>query len=187
MSINTDPNHNKANTLSINEESFKIRQNADILQQYLMQKAVILEKVKGTYLFPYILNMKYLVGIIENVKITEDPIDTIAPYLNTLEGINRTLKVNFNRENLIDWEMFKLDVRFSKTNWEALNQDKYSGQGQAPTFEELTIYLLIKIAGNNLDLIIFGIIDGHIVKQDKIQYFLDNDPKILETKRELNL
>lgn len=182
-----DPNNNKANALSVNEESFKVKQNTDILQQYLMQKSVILEKVKGTYLFPYILNMQYLVGIIENVKVTDDPIETLAPYLNTLEGINRTLKVNFNRENLIDWEVFKLDVYFSQTDWDNINKDKYFGQGNVPAFDELKIYLLIKIYGNSLDLIIFGIIDNHVIKQDKIQYFLDNDPKVLETKRELSL
>lgn len=157
----------------MDERSFKIAQNAEILQIYTVQKAALLQKIKNTFLFPYMLNMQYLVGTIENVKVTEDPIELLAPYLNTLEGINRTLNVNFNRENLIDWEIFKLDVYFTEE--------------QKMDFNEMQIYLLVKLSGNNLDYIIFGILGNYIVKQDKVIYFLDNDPKILETKKEFGL
>lgn len=171
----------------MDETSFKVQQNVEVLQNYAMQKTLILNKIKGTFLFPYLLNMQYMVGTIENVKVTEDPIDELAPYLNTIEGINRTLKVNFNRENLIDWEIFKLEVFFTQTDWAGIQQDKYTTQDNPGNFKEMVIYLLLKFSGQNLNLLIFGIIEGKIIPQEKVQYFLDNDAKILETKKELGI
>lgn len=171
----------------MDERSFKITQNAEILHMYAVQKAAILQKIKNTFLFPYLLNMQYLVGTLENVKVTEDPIELLAPYLNTLEGVNRTLKVNFNRENLIDWEVFKHTVYFTKEQIITSSELPYFEEEQNTKANELQIYLLLKLAGNNLDFIIFGIIDNKILKQDKIIYFLDNDPKVLETKKELQI
>ena len=170
----------------MDEKSFRINQNAEILQMYAVQKASILQKIKNTFLFPYLLNMQYLIGTLENVKITEDPIEQLAPFLNTIDGINKTLKVNFNRENLIDWEVFKHTVYFTKEQIINSNELPYVEQTQNIKASELDIYLLLKLSGNNLDYIIFGIIDNKILKQDKIQYFLDNDPKVLETKKELS-
>lgn len=171
----------------MDERSFKIAQDADILHQFITQKSAILEKVKGTFLFPYLINMDYLIGKMENVMVTQDPIEELVPYLNTIEGINRTLQVQLNRENLIDWEVFKLDIHFSQTDWDSISKDKYSLQGQKFNFEELSIYLLLKFAGNNVDMLIFGIIDGKIIPQEKVQYFLDNDAKIKDTKITLGL
>ena len=36
----------------MDERSFKITQNAEILHMYAVQKAAILQKIKNTFLFP---------------------------------------------------------------------------------------------------------------------------------------
>ena len=145
---------------------------AIILEQYLLQKSNILEKVKRTFLFPYLLNMEYLVGYLESVKVTEDPIEEIAPYLNIQDGINQTLKVKFNREELLDWELFRLKTMFYP--------DEYNSY-------ELKSYILIKISGESLELLIFGILENKIITQDDILKILDSDQKIIETKKLLGL
>ena len=65
-----------------NAIKYKTEQNALILEQYLLQKSNLLEKLKNTFLFSYLLNMEYLVGNIESVKITDDPVEELSPYLN---------------------------------------------------------------------------------------------------------
>ena len=158
------------------DTSFKVSQNIDTLQQYLMQKSNIIQKLKSTFLFPYLLNMEYLVGTIENVKITDDPIDELSPYLNTINGINKILQVNFNRENLTDWEVFRFvhHITNDENPMNIINT-------------QLNIYILLKFKNNSLDLLMFGIIEGRVLKQDKVAVFLDNDIQIQETKRDLGL
>jgi hypothetical protein len=57
------------------EIDFKVSKNAEILQQYLLQKSAIMDKLKGTYLLPYLLTSQYLVGKLNDVVITDDPIN----------------------------------------------------------------------------------------------------------------
>ena len=156
------------------EQSFKVEQNVQILEQYVLQKGLIIEKLKNTYLFPYLLNMQYMIGNIGSIKVTEDPIEELGPHLNTLEGINKTMEVSFTREELADWEIFKYNIY--------LFQDE-----QFINTEELSIYLLLKLTGNSVNLMIFGIINNNIIKTDKCLEVLNNDVKIRDTKIELGL
>ena len=155
-----------------NLQKYKTEQNSLILEQYLLQKSNLLEKLKNTFLFSYLLNMEYLVGYLESVKVTEDPIEEISPYLNIQDGINQTLKVKFNREELLNWELFRLKTMFYP--------DEY-------TSYELKSYILIKISGESLELLIFGILENKIIIQDDILKILDSDQKIIETKKLLGL
>lgn len=155
-----------------NLQLYKTAQNVTTLEQYILQKSNILEKIKKTYLFPYLLNMEYLVGNIDSVKVTDDPVEEISPYLNIQDGINQTLNVKFNREELLDWELFRLSIIFYPTEFQT---------------EELKCYILLRIRGNDLDLLIFGIINNRILKQDKIIPILNEDEKIKETKLLLGL
>ena len=167
-----DPNyHHKV------EQNFKIQQNIQVLEQYTLQKSIILNKVKTTYILPYLLNMNYMVGELNNVKITENPIDELSPYLNGQDGINKTLNVNFTREELKDWEIFKYTIYL-------FENEQYTNT------DELNIYLLLKIVGNQLNLVIFGLygmFDSRVIGTDKCLQFLDNDIKIKDTKIDLGL
>ena len=156
------------------EQNFNIDQNTQILEQYILQKSAILEKLKNTLLLPYLLNMTYMVGNIGSVKVTEDPIEELGPLLNSINGINQTLNVKFTREELVDWEIFKYTIFL-------FENDEYK------ITEELNIYLLIRLSGNSANLLIFGILDNTIVPSDKCQQVLDNDIKIKDTKIELGL
>lgn len=155
------------------EIDFKIHKNAEVLQQYLLQKTAIMEKLKGTYLLPYLLTMQYLVGSINGVTVTDDPVEDIAPYLNIQDGINQKLNVKFTREELKDWEIFRYFIRIPRKDSELI--------------DELKIYILIKINGNSIDLLIFGLFDFRILDSKTATALLESDIKVIETKKELGL
>lgn len=155
------------------EIDFKVSKNAEVLQQYLLQKSAIMEKLKGTYLLPYLLTMQYLVGKINDVTITDDPVEEIGPYLNIQDGINQKLNVKFTREELMDWEIFRYFIRIPRKENELI--------------DELKIFLLIKINGNSIDLIMFGLFDFRVLDGKTAQSLLDSDIKVIETKKELGL
>ena len=155
------------------EIDFKIHKNAEVLQQYLLQKTAIMEKLKGTYLLPYLLTMQYLVGSINGVTVTDDPVEDIAPYLNIQDGINQKLNVKFTREELKDWEIFRYFIRIPRKDTELI--------------DELKIYILIKINGNSIDLLIFGLFDFRILDSKTATALLESDIKVIETKKELRL
>lgn len=155
------------------EIDFKVHKNAEVLQQYLLQKTAIMEKLKGTYLLPYLLTMQYLVGSINSVMVTDDPVEDIAPYLNIQDGINQKLNVKFTREELKDWEIFRYFIRIPRKDTELI--------------DELKIYILIKINGNSIDLLIFGIFDFRILDSKTATALLESDIKVIETKKELGL
>lgn len=155
------------------EIDFKIHKNAEVLQQYLLQKTAIMEKLKGTYLLPYLLTMQYLVGSINGVTVTDDPVEDIAPYLNIQDGINQKLNVKFTREELKDWEIFRYFIHIPRKDTELI--------------DELKIYILIKINGNSIDLLIFGLFDFRILDSKTATALLESDIKVIETKKELGL
>lgn len=155
------------------EIDFKVSKNAEVLQQYLLQKAAIMEKLKGTYLLPYLLTMQYLVGKLNDVTITDDPVEEIGPYLNIQDGINQKLNVKFTREELKDWEIFRYFIRIPRKDTELI--------------DELKIFILVKINGNSIDLLMFGIFDFRILDGKTSMALLDSDVKVIETKKELGL
>ena len=153
------------------EIDFKVGKNAEVLQQYLLQKTAIMEKLKGTYLLPYLLTMQYLVGKLNDVTITDDPIEEIGPYLNIQDGINQKLNVKFTREELQDWEIFRYFIRIPRKDTELI--------------DELKIFILVKINGNSIDLLTFGIFDFRILDGKTSMALLDSDVKVIETKKAL--
>lgn len=155
------------------EIDFKVSKNAEILQQYLLQKSAIMDKLKGTYLLPYLLTSQYLVGKLNDVVITDDPIEELGPYLSIQDGINQKLNVKFTREELKDWEIFRYYIRLPRKDTELI--------------DDLKIFILIKINGNSIDLLIFGIFDFRILDGKTAQSLLDVDVKVIETKKELGL
>lgn len=155
-----------------NLQKYKTEQNALILEQYLLQKSNLLEKLKNTFLFSYLLNMEYLVGNIESVKITDDPVEELSPYLNIQDGINQKLNVKFTSEELYDWELFRLKTMFYP--------DEY-------TSYELRSYILLRISAGKLDLLIFGIMENRILEEKQILSILNQDVKIKETQTILGL
>lgn len=155
------------------ESDFKISKNAEVLQQYLLQKSAIMDKLKGTYLLPYLLASQYLVGKLNDVVITDDPVEELGPYLNIQDGINQKLNVKFTREELKDWEIFRYYIRLPRKDTELI--------------DDLKVFILIKINGNSIDLLMFGIFDFRILDSKTAQSLLDVDVKVIETKKELGL
>jgi hypothetical protein len=154
-----------------NLQKYKIESNVQILEQYLLQKSNILEKLKHTELFPYLINMEYLVGNIDSVTVTDDPIEEIGPYLNIQDGINQKLNVSFTREELLDWELFRL-VTIHCSEKEGINHTIKS-------------YVLLRILNGSLMVLIFGILDNRIIPEKEILKLLNSDVKIIETKQQI--
>ena len=152
-----------------NLQKYKTEANAQTLEQYLLQKSNILEKLKQTSLFPYLLNMEYLIGNLDGVTVTDDPIEEIGPYLNIQDGINQKLNVSFTREELLDWELFRL-VTIHCPEGENVNYTIKS-------------YILLRIINGSLMVLIFGILDNRIIPEKEIMKLLSNDIKIAETKQ----
>ena len=99
MSINSTHHNGSPSSSDLN---YKIKVNVDTLQQYLMMKMAIVEKIKNTQLFPYLLEMEYLLGNINGIRVSDDPIEKLGPYLRIQKGINEKLKVNFTRDELLE-------------------------------------------------------------------------------------
>lgn len=153
-----------------NLQKSKTETNVRYLEQYLLQKSNLLEKLKSTELFPYLLNMEYLVGNIDSVLITDDPVEELSPYLNIQDGINQKLNVSFTREELLDWELFRLITNVCP--------DEY-------TSYEIKSYILLRILNGKLMVLIFGILENKIIPENEILKLLNGDIKIQETKNQL--
>lgn len=167
MSVNST-HHNGSPASS--DQNYKLKTNVDTLQQYLMMKTAIIEKVKQTPLFPYLLEMEYLVGSINGIKASEDPIEKLGPYLRIQNGINEKLKVDFTREELLDWEVFRLLI--------LLPTDYH-------TFNEFEVFIILKIQNDNLSFVLFGLINDNIIDAERTLLILDKDDRIQDIKKRI--
>ena len=151
------------------DQKYKINQITGTFSRYMILKNSLLEKLKNTVLYPYVLNMTYLVGTIDGVKVSEDPLEKLGPYLQIQNGINEKLKISFTREELNNWEVFSLIKHIGKEDF----------------IKELEIYLILNIKHNSLNFLIFSIIDDKIIEQERTCILLDNDERIIETKNKM--
>ena len=167
MSINST-HHN--GTPSSNDLNYKIKVNVDTLQQYLMMKMAIVEKIKATQLFPYLLEMEYLLGNINGIRVSDDPIEKLGPYLRIQKGINEKLNVNFTRDELLEWEVFRLNI---------LLPTEYN------TYNDFEAFIILRIQNDTLNFLIFGIINDNVIDSERTVLLLDRDDRIQDIKRKL--
>lgn len=167
MSINSTHHNGSPSSSDLN---YKIKVNVDTLQQYLMMKMAIVEKIKNTQLFPYLLEMEYLLGNINGIRVSDDPIEKLGPYLRIQKGINEKLKVNFTRDELLEWEVFRLNI---------LLPTEYN------TYNDFEAFIILRIQNDTLNFLIFGIINDNVIDSERTILLLDRDDRIQDIKRKL--
>lgn len=167
MSINSTHHNGSPSSSDLN---YKIKVNVDTLQQYLMMKMAIVEKIKNTQLFPYLLEMEYLLGNINGIRVSDDPIEKLGPYLRIQKGINEKLKVNFTRDELLEWEVFRLNI---------LLPTEYN------TYNDFEVFIILRIQNDTLNFLIFGIINDNVIDSERTVLLLDRDDRIQDIKRKL--
>lgn len=167
MSINSTHHNGSPSSSDLN---YKIKVNVDTLQQYLMMKMAIVEKIKNTQLFPYLLEMEYLLGNINGIRVSDDPIEKLGPYLRIQKGINEKLKVNFTRDELLEWEVFRLNI---------LLPTEYN------TYNDFEAFIILRIQNDTLNFLIFGIINDNVIDSERTVLLLDRDDRIQDIKRKL--
>lgn len=169
IAMSTNSTHHNGSPAN-SDLSYKIKVNVDTLQQYLMMKMAIVEKIKATQLFPYLIEMEYLVGNINGIKVSDDPIEKLGPYLRIQNGINEKMKVNFTREELLEWEVFRLNILLPT---------------EFHTYNDFEAFIILRIQNDTLSFLVFGIINDNIIEAERTILLLDKDDRILEVKRKL--
>ena len=167
MSINSTHHNGSPSSSDLN---YKIKVNVDTIQQYLMMKMAIVEKIKNTQLFPYLLEMEYLLGNINGIRVSDDPIEKLGPYLRIQKGINEKLKVNFTRDELLEWEVFRLNI---------LLPTEYN------TYNDFEAFIILRIQNDTLNFLIFGIINDNVIDSERTVLLLDRDDRLQDIKRKL--
>lgn len=148
------------------QEQEKINEMLIINEQILSVKKDILDKISNTFLFPYILEMRLLIGNYNGIQVT-DSVEKLIPYTNI---INKTLGTNIKKEIFYNWLTFEL-----KTNIKS-NVDKTQKIG------EIFSYIVMKLTSTNLDYFAFTIYDNEILSQESTFALLDKNKNIKEIK-----
>ena len=148
------------------QEQEKINEMLIINEQILSVKKDILDKISNTFLFPYILEMRLLIGNYNGIQVT-DSVEKLIPYTNI---INKTLGTNIKKEIFYNWLTFEL-----KTNIKS-NVDKSQKIG------EIFSYIVMKLTSTNLDYFAFTIYDDEILSQETTFALLDKNKNIKEIK-----
>lgn len=153
------------NVNMINEE-FHINRIMDITKNYLILKNQLIEKLLGTDIYPYVLMMKYLVGELENFKLTDSP-TKFWPYLNIEKGINQLNKCNLNERILTDWVVFERVKEIPN---------------KMTTTDPLELFLIFKIQGDDLKYMFFGIYKEKVLNEETTISILDKEKDIQDAK-----
>lgn len=157
----------KKNTMSIDTDlKYQVDRRLNIIQSYLLLKNQLIEKLLGTDLYPYVLNMQYLVGELEHYMLTDSP-TKFWPYLKGDKGINRLNNSNLTESVLSDWVTFEkvkeIPNRFQST-------------------DKLEMFLIFKIQGNDLKYMFFSIYKENVINQEKTIELLNKEPDIIMSK-----
>lgn len=152
------------------EKEAYLNKSADIIKQYLLLKNNIIETLKDTFLFPYLLEMDYLVGEYEGLKVSDSPMETLG-YFNMRNGVKELMGIEMDINLLQSWNVFRLKIPI---------KDKYQ---QINYFK---VYLFLKIRNNTLDYFLFSEYQGKIFVQEITLNMLDKQPNIIKIQGLIN-
>lgn len=146
-----------------------LKKSASIIKQYLLAKNNILEAIKETFLFPYLLEMEYLIGTYEGVVVSDSPTETL-PYFKMPNGLKELMNIDIDNSTLNNWNVFRLKIPI---------KDKYSNINYFNT------YAFIRIA-KSIDYFFFSFYEGKIFTQELTLTMLDKQPAINDIKYLIN-
>ena len=141
---------------------------AEVNKQYLLNKNNILEKLKETVLFPYLLEMEYLVGYYEGIQLTDSPNETLK-YFPGRGGVTEISGISMDVNTIISWNVFRYK-RPIKTQF---------------GLEYFTCYLFLKIT-TSVQYFLFSFYKDKVYNQEITLTYLDKQPEIRNIRELMN-
>lgn len=163
-------------------------------EQKLLKKNYIIELVKDTMLFPYVLEMEHLIGNIEGIAFTDDPIKILARFFfpkinasiqqsntdsfldatNVALGVNDIFNTNYTVQDILNFNVFRYRTKLSTPD-----------KNNLPIY--VNSYLLIRIGQNPEDnYFMFSEVQNKLLNQNITMELLDRVPAINRIKLIIN-
>ena len=163
-------------------------------EQKLLKKNYILELVKDTILFPYVLEMEHLIGNIEGIAFTDDPTrilsrfffpkinasiqqsqtDSFLDATNVALGVNDIFNTNYTIQDILNFNVFRYKTKLASPD-----------KNNLPIY--VNSYLLIRNgAGPEDNYFMFSEVQNKLLNQNITMELLDRVPAINQIKEIIN-
>lgn len=163
-------------------------------EQKLLKKNYILELVKDTILFPYVLEMEHLIGNIEGIAFTDDPTrilsrfffpkinasiqqsqtDSFLDATNVALGVNDIFNTNYTVKDILNFNVFRYKTKLASPD-----------KNNLPIY--VNSYLLIRNGAKPEDnYFMFSEVQNKLLNQNITMELLDRVPAINQIKEIIN-
>ncbi len=163
-------------------------------EQKLLKKNYILELVKDTILFPYVLEMEHLIGNIEGIAFTDDPTrilsrfffpkinasiqqsqtDSFLDATNVALGVNDIFNTNYTIRDILNFNVFRYKTKLASPD-----------KNNLPIY--VNSYLLIRNGAEPEDnYFMFSEVQNKLLNQNITMELLDRVPAINQIKEIIN-
>ena len=163
-------------------------------EQKLLKKNYILELVKDTILFPYVLEMEHLIGNIEGIAFTDDPTrilsrfffpkinasiqqsqtDSFLDATNVALGVNDIFNTNYTVKDILNFNVFRYKTKLASPD-----------KNNLPIY--VNSYLLIRNGAEPEDnYFMFSEVQNKLLNQNITMELLDRIPAINQIKEIIN-
>ena len=163
-------------------------------EQKLLKKNYILELVKDTILFPYVLEMEHLIGNIEGIAFTDDPTrilsrfffpkinasiqqsqtDSFLDATNVALGVNDIFNTNYTIQDILNFNVFRYKTKLASPD-----------KNNLPIY--VNSYLLIRNGAEPEDnYFMFSEVQNKLLNQNITMELLDSVPAINQIKEIIN-
>lgn len=171
-----------------------IRKFLYLNEQKLLKKNYILELVKDTILFPYVLEMEHLIGNIEGIAFTDDPTrilsrfffpkinasiqqsqtDSFLDATNVALGVNDIFNTNYTIQDILNFNVFRYKTKLASPD-----------KNNLPIY--VNSYLLIRNGAEPEDnYFMFSEVQNKLLNQNITMELLDRVPAINQIKEIIN-
>ena len=163
-------------------------------EQKLLKKNYILELVKDTILFPYVLEMEHLIGNIEGIAFTDEPTrilsrfffpkinasiqqsqtDSFLDATNVALGVNDIFNTNYTVKDILNFNIFRYKTKLASPD-----------KNNLPIY--VNSYLLIRNGAEPEDnYFMFSEVQNKLLNQNITMELLDRVPAINQIKEIIN-
>ena len=163
-------------------------------EQKLLKKNYILELVKDTILFPYVLEMEHLIGNIEGIAFTDDPTrilsrfffpkinasiqqsqtDSFLDATNVALGVNDIFNTNYTVKDILNFNVFRYKTKLASPD-----------KNNLPIY--VNSYLFIRNGAEPEDnYFMFSEVQNKLLNQNITMELLDRVPAINQIKEIIN-
>ena len=182
-------------------DNYKEQNKENIIQKFLylneqklLKKNYILELVKDTILFPYVLEMEHLIGNIEGIAFTDDPTrilsrfffpkinasiqqsqtDSFLDATNVALGVNDIFNTNYTIQDILNFNVFRYKTKLASPD-----------KNNLPIY--VNSYLLIRNGAEPEDnYFMFSEVQNKLLNQNITMELLDRVPAINQIKEIIN-